>query len=238
MKKAVLASVMAATLATPALADQAQSSNQNYGDPTNAYTGLSVGQSFNGDRDVMAQAGFKALGGNNILLAELGSISERNISGSKPLSIRARYFYIHQTGLGFNLDYKSAGNDNDYDWKTSTLVAGVNYKFDVTDQFLVMPMLNFGRADVAINGLVSEKSDVTQAGAYFMYGFQAGHWVYANPTYTYLSEPRDYMTALEVGAGIMLTSNTSMGLKNETQFSGGMNDKTENRTTIQASIYF
>ncbi|WP_407833141.1 hypothetical protein [Vibrio rotiferianus] len=74
---------------------------------------------------------------------------------------------------------------------TNTIMAGVVQKFQVTDAIIVVPMLYGGNTwmNAKVAGVKYNKDSlVGQAGVYAMYGFDAGHWLYANPKATYVKE--------------------------------------------------
>ncbi|MFA0605666.1 hypothetical protein AB4666_12930, partial [Vibrio amylolyticus] len=88
------------------------------------------------------------------------------------------------------------------------------------------------------NNKVSE-SGLGQAGVYAMYGFDAGHWVYANPKTTYNVKSKEFLNQVEVGGGFMVLDNASIGAKLEyTAENKKLNVKNDSVAWLQANVYF
>lgn len=231
-KKTLLSAITTASLATllsfNALA--AEEEAVNYGDPTASFTTLGVSASEN----VTQLNGMMGLGSNIFQL----DISTDNKTGD--LSGRGRYFHVTD-GLGYSVDV-IGDKDN------QTVLGGVIYKWQVNDNVSVFPMLSVGATQSKRfdeNGKATKKydsSNLVQAGVYAMYGFDAGHWVYANPKTTYHVKNEAFINQVEVGGGYMLMDNVSVGAKVE--YTDAIKDKLGNKTKsdtvgwIQANYYF
>ncbi len=231
MKKVVLALSLAAA-ASAVLAED----TVNYGDPLASYSGLGIQQSFARDNMKNTTASFVYGGGSHIFSGDLGS----NFKGD--INYRARYFNVDQeSGFGWSVD--ALGGKVKSSFGTSynnTVLAGVVQKFDITDSFIVVPMVYGGKAFINDKDKAGKKSNndswLGQGGVYVMYGFEAGHWVYANPKSTYLTSGKKWHNALELGAGYMLTENQSLGAKYELSKLEG--SKSDSKATINYFFYF
>ncbi|WP_162674546.1 hypothetical protein [Vibrio variabilis] len=104
-------------------------------------------------------------------------------------------------------------------------MAGVVQKFDISDNVMLVPMMYAG-TDLKYGGTLF------QGGLYAMYGFDAGHWLYANPKTTFSSNASDWVGEVELGGGYMLMDNVSVGFKYE------MKQQAENKGWVNAFYYF
>ncbi|MGF1753434.1 hypothetical protein L4C33_07545, partial [Vibrio makurazakiensis] len=178
----------------------------NYGDPTASYKGIGVSR----DRDSYKLSGIYGDDDGNIGSAEIGKNTKKSI-----VNYRVRYFKVSETGDGLSLDVVGSDSDNT---KSTGILAGYLHKFDVSPNIIVAPMLSVGKVfttDYIAGEKYKTDSIVAQPGIYAMYGFDAGHWLYANPKSTYVQSNQKWNTAIEVGAGYMLTDSSSVGIKYE-----------------------
>ena len=215
--------------------------NLNYGDPTASFTTLGVSRS----GDATQINGTLGLG-DNIFQLDLG-LADKNTNDDKlDYNYRGRYFHVTD-GLGFSVDVLG-------DRASTTALAGMIYKFQVTDNILLFPMLSVGRTAVdvkeplspgiGINGQPTERvlkhkldSTVYQAGLYGMYAFDAGHWLYANPRSTYVQQAKEWVTQVEVGGGYMVSDSVSVGFKVEHTAESDISRK-DTTGWVQANYYF
>lgn len=226
MKKTILGVALCA-LTTGAFASnstQADAEDINYGDPTASFSTLGVSRS--GDATQLnGMLGF----GSNIFQLDLGVADKKTTDGKIDYNYRGRYFHVTD-GLGFSVDVLG-GRDN------TTALAGVIYKFQVTDNIMLFPMLSVGRTSADEAGKETFKSTVYQAGLYGMYAFDAGHWLYANPKSTYVQQSKEYVNQVEIGGGYMVTDVVSVGFKVEhTAETNTM--KKDTTGWLQANYYF
>ncbi|MGR5231456.1 hypothetical protein [Vibrio rotiferianus] len=214
-------SLLAIAISITSLGAHASEKEQvNYGDPTASFSTLGVSTNEN----TTQLNGMMGLG-SNIFQVDLG---RDNKNGD--LSYRGRYFHITD-GLGYSVDVLG-------DEFNTTALAGVMYKFQVNPNISVFPMVSAGYSHTDFHGL-KHGSVLGQAGVYAMYGFDAGHWVYANPKTTYYGEHKEFINQLEVGGGFMISDNISIGAKIDYTAKNkkfGMADNTV--TWLQANYYF
>ncbi|CAM4393777.1 hypothetical protein [Vibrio agarivorans] len=223
MKKLVLAVIMASAFGT-AVANEQEADSVNYGDPTASFSTLGVSAS----KDTTQLNGMMGLG-SNIFQVDLGF---DNKSGD--VNYRGRYFHVTD-GLGYSVDV--LGDKN-----STTALAGAIYKFQVTDNIMLFPMGSVGytKSKDSISSVKSE-SALGQVGLYGMYGFDAGHWIYANPKATYHAQSKEWLPQVEIGGGYMLFNNASIGAKVE--YTGesskkGLSVKEDTVGWLQANYYF
>lgn len=196
-----------------------QNENINYGDPTAVFKSFGVLHNLDG----AAQANFIYGHGKNIVQVDLTSQykDRKGKEGTKGMNYRARYFYVDE-GLGFSADI--IGN-HDKNVDSTLAVGGVIYKINVTDNFMVFPMLaaGYSHAKSKHSNEVSS-TPVIQPGLYAMYAFDGGHWLYANPKMTHsFKDPKnaDYQNydknqwEVEFGGGYMLNEWSSLEVKVE-----------------------
>ncbi|MBM7035608.1 hypothetical protein [Vibrio ulleungensis] len=223
MKKLLLALSMTA-LCGAAVANEKATEEVNYGDPTASFTTLGVSAS-EGGTQLNGMIGL----GSNIFQADIGV---DNKTGD--LNYRGRYFHVTE-GLGYSVDVLGDAN-------TTTALAGAIYKFNVTDNIKLFPMASVGytKSKDTVAGATSE-SALGQAGLYGMYGFDDGHWIYANPKATYHADSKEWLPQVEVGGGFMILNNASIGAKIE--YTGestkkGLSPKEDTVAWLQANYYF
>ncbi|MDK9777993.1 MULTISPECIES: hypothetical protein [unclassified Vibrio] len=207
------------------LGQSAETEKVNYGDPTASYTGFGVEKDVSGNNKGVRSTfvyGLTENGTSQVMTAELGT---NNFNGG--IDYRARYFNIDQSsGFGWSIDaiggYQKLTEKRDgitgYD-ATNTIMAGVVQKFQVTDAIIVVPMLYGGNTwmNAKVAGVKCNKDSlVGQTGVYAMYGFDAGHWLYANPKTTYVKELKGWSNQIEIGGGYMVAENMSVGFKVDT----------------------
>lgn len=196
----------------------------NYGDPTASFTTVGISRS----GDVTQLNGMLGLG-NNIFQLDLGVADKKTFDGKIDYNYRGRYFHVTD-GLGFSVDVLGDRNN-------TTALAGMIYKFQLTDNVMLFPMLSVGRTFSDETGKETFKSTVYQAGLYGMYAFDAGHWLYANPKTTYVQQSKEWVTQVEIGGGFMVSDAVSVGFKvdhtAESQFS-----KQDTVGWLQANYYF
>ncbi len=202
----------------------------NYGDPTASFTSVGVSAS----EDVTQINGMMGVDSNIYQL----DVNRHNKTGD--LSGRGRFFHVTD-GLGYSVDL--VGDENN-----QTLLGGLIYKWKVNDNISVFPMLSVGATQSKQfddNGKATKKYDssgLVQAGVYAMYGFDSGHWVYANPKSTYHQKSEAFINQVEVGGGYMLLDNVSIGAKVE--YTDAYKDKWGHKTKadsvgwIQLNYYF
>lgn len=223
----------------------------NYGDPTASFTGFGVEKDVSGDNKGVRGTfvyGLTEGGTSHIVTAELGT---DDFNGG--IDYRARYFNVDQcSGFGWSIDgmggYQSLTQKRDGvkgHTANNTLMAGVVQKFQVTDNIMVVPMLYGGNMwlNAKVNGFKENDSTlVAQGGIYTMYGFDAGHWIYANPKTTYVKEAKGFNNQIEIGGGYMIADNQSLGFKVDvSKFSkivDGVDPKTETKGSINYYYYF
>ncbi|WP_428775290.1 hypothetical protein [Vibrio sp.] len=207
MKKSLLALIIAATSAG-AMAADVQEEKVNYGDPTASFSML--GGAVNKDK---VQLNTMYGMGEHIFQGDLGYSTDKDTPSDKKFDYRVRYFNVTD-GLGFSADV--LGNAD-----KTTAMGGMIYKFDLTPQAMVFPMLSLGRqfvhdgADKSTHVGLNSDSNVAQVGVYAMYAFEAGHWLYANPKTTYVFEAEENINQVEVGGGYMVADAASVGFKVE-----------------------
>ena len=227
-----------------AWADPPAQEDVNYGDPMASFKTLGVSLSPNKDAmQINTMAGF----GSNIYRLDV-------TAEKQGYNYRGRYFHITD-GLGYSLDimgsdYKTDGNRD----TSNTVLAGVMTKWEVTDQFWVFPMLSAGY-QAGDKSYSNEKVDtgVARAGAYIMYAFEAGHWLYAEPSITHqFKDPRDAsyhrydrnQLAIDIGGGYMLNEWSAAEFKvehsvgNATQRQRGDRVKDETTGWLKYSVFW
>ncbi|UPQ89517.1 hypothetical protein [Vibrio sinaloensis] len=243
MKRSLLALLLAG-ISAGAMANQAPEQQEvNYGDPTASFSTVGIsGTQDKGQVNMMYGAGA------NIFQLDLGFDNTKDADGKRPdskdaFNYRGRYFHVTD-GLGYSVDVMGSAD-------STTVLGGAIYKFTVTDNVMVFPMLSAGysASKDGKNKIGLEKdSAIAQAGLYAMYGFDSGHWLYANPKTTYHVEGQEFTNQVEVGGGYMLTDNISVGFKVEhtgkikgTVKNGlgvGKDKKEDTVTWLQANYYF
>lgn len=145
--------------------------------------------------------------GNNIFQLDLGLADKKTYDDKLDYNYRARYFHVTD-GLGVSVDVLGDRN-------STTALAGLIYKFQVTDNVMLFPMFSVGRTSADEVGKETFKSTVYQAGLYGMYAFDAGHWLYANPKSTYVQQTKEWVPQVEIGGGYMVSDVVSVGFKVE-----------------------
>jgi len=227
MNKSIIATLIALTSATAFVSNAEEA--VNYGDPTASFTTLGVSAS-NDNIQLNSMMGV----GSNIYQLDIG---RHNDSGD--YNYRGRFFHVTE-GLGYSADIIG-------DKDTTTGLAGIIYKMQLTDNISVFPMASVGytstkkddieTADIGTNA--NDDTSLGQAGIYAMYGFDAGHWVYVNPKTTYKVEQKEFINQIEVGAGFMVADNISVGTKVEfTAKNAELGMKEDTVAWVQANIYF
>ncbi|MEH6451822.1 MAG: hypothetical protein V7782_02160 [Psychromonas sp.] len=227
MKKLTKCAILLAISSTAFAASATEQTEEvNYGDPTASFSTVGTSVSEN----TTQLNGMMGLG-SNIFSLDLGVANKDNGGNEKgDLSYRGRYFHVTD-GLGYSVDV--LGDKN-----STTALAGAIYKFQVTDNISVFPMLSAGytKTDTP-KGENKNESGLGQVGIYAMYGFDAGHWVYVNPKSTYHIESKEFINQVEAGGGIMVLDNVSVGAKLEyTAKSDYIPEDTVG--WIQANVYF
>ncbi|GEM78605.1 hypothetical protein [Vibrio superstes] len=211
-----------------AIANEQDAEQVNYGDPTASFSSLGVSAS----EDSTQLNGMIGLG-SNIFQLDLGV---DNKSGD--MNYRGRYFHVTD-GLGYSVDVLG-------DKDNTTALAGAIYKFQVTDNIMLFPMASVGyTTSDAVEGEGERKakseSALGQLGLYGMYGFDAGHWIYANPKATYHEQSKEWIPQIEVGGGYMILDNASIGAKVEYTGESSKKNLVKKEDTVawlQASYYF
>ncbi|USD67854.1 porin family protein [Vibrio sp. SCSIO 43136] len=228
MKKLALTLPLIAVLSAPAFAEEAQ--DVNYGDPTASYTGLGMSRG----ADATQFNGIYGMG-SHIFTADV-TVADKKDDLTGQVSARGRYFHVTE-GLGYSLDI--IGN------KAMTgAIAGAMYKFQVTPNIMLFPMAGIGYAATEFtyeDTKVSESSMMNQVGAYAMYAFDNGNWVYANPRTTYINEAKTRFNEVTLGGGMMIAPQASLGLKvehvlNDTALK--MDKKDATSVWVNANYYF
>lgn len=182
------------------LSGSVMAEDTNYGDPTASYRGLGV-QRTNDGTQVSGVFGT----GEHIASADFGLQDN-----GKDYNYRVRYFNVDQDN-GFGVSVDLLGNND-----STGLLGGMVQKFALSDNVIIVPMLAAGMVTSDL---------VAQGGLYGMYAFDSGHWLYANPKTTYLSESKAWTKELELGGGYMLTDVSSLGFKYETKTLKGVSDR-------------
>ncbi|GDY24870.1 hypothetical protein AHAT_07600 [Agarivorans sp. Toyoura001] len=231
MKKTLLA-LSIVSLSTVAMAeDNVANGDVNYGDPTATFS--SVGVSRSSDRTQLNST--FGWGAGNMIFADLGAGDKKDAEGKIDYDYRLRYFKVND-GLGYSVDVMGDRN-------TTTAMAGGMYKFDVTNNISLFPMLYGGYMSSKVEMQTDDgkekfkDSTLVQAGLYAMYAFDDGHWLYANPKATYITRAKDYVPQIEVGGGYMVLDNVSVGFKVEHTADSKVSKK-DTVTWLQASMYF
>ncbi|GEA59476.1 hypothetical protein [Vibrio comitans] len=223
MKK-LLIGLAIASACGGAMANEKEGEAVNYGDPTASFSSLGVSASENSTQ-LNGMIGL----GSNIFQLDLGV---DNKSGD--MNYRGRYFHVTD-GLGYSVDVLG-------DKDNTTALAGAIYKFQATDNIMLFPMASIGyTTSDAADGKAKSESALGQLGLYGMYGFDAGHWIYANPKATYHEQSKEWIPQIEVGGGYMILDNASIGAKVEyTGESSKKNlvNKEDTVAWLQASYYF
>ncbi|MCJ2377185.1 hypothetical protein LNL84_10125 [Vibrio sp. ZSDZ34] len=207
----------------------------NYGDPTASFSTLGASR---GENSTMLnfQAGF----GANIFQIDYGfndkSLSkDPNKEGSQ--NYRARAFHVTE-GLGFSATV--VGSQNADDTKSDAVFVGALYKFELTDNILLFPMLDAGRSygTVRHNGeLIDNNSNIVQPGLYAMYAFDDGHWLYANPKAQYNVAAKEWVPQAEIGGGYMVSDSISVGFRLDHTGESKIT-KEDTKLMIQGNYYF
>ncbi len=219
MKKTLLAALICVTSAT-AFAQEMPNEEVNYGDPTASFSTLGV----SGSKDATQVNGMIGLGSNIFSL----DIGRQNKGGE--LNYRGRYFHVTD-GLGYSVDVLG-------DKDNTTALAGAIYKMQINDNISIFPMLSAGYTH-SKDSVTAEKegSALGQAGVYAMYGFDAGHWIYANPKTTYHVKSKEFINQVEIGGGLMVADAVSIGAKVE-HTAKGKSHAADTVTWLQANYYF
>lgn len=197
----------------------------NYGDPTASYRGIGIQQT----NDATMVSGVFGTG------QHIGQL-EGTFGEGHAFSYRARYFNVDQAS-GFGVSFDLLGHHDDQTDALGGLV-GVVQKFEVTPNIMVVPMLAAGYAEASLmlkQTEITADSVVVQPGVYIMYGFDAGHWLYANPKSTYVHELKKASAELEIGGGYMVLENASVGFKYDLSHFQG---KTDHKGWVNAYYYF
>lgn len=227
MKKSILS---LALVAAGAIAADVTAEDVNYGDPMASFktVGISAGEH---GAQVNTMVGL----GSNIFQLDV-TLGDANSRDS--YNYRGRYFHITD-GLGYSLDImggESKQKDSANADRNQMVLAGLMTKMEITEQFWVFPMVSAGHSS-ASNNYSSEKTDtaVARAGAYVMYAFEAGHWLYAEPSITHsFDSPKNAtyanydrnQVAVDIGGGYMLNEWSAAEFKVEHSF--GNDTKREN----------
>ncbi len=225
-KTSIIAVATCALLSLNTMAAEAPTEEKvNYGDPTASFTTVGVSTS----KDVDQISGMMGVGSN---IYQLDLNRDKNTGD---FSGRGRYFHVTD-GLGYSVDVIGDAN-------TQTILGGMIYKFQLNDNVSIFPMLSVGGTQTKrpLENDKYDRSSLVQAGVYAMYGFDAGHWVYANPKSTYHVKNESFINQVEVGGGLMVTDNISIGAKVEYTApfdtpQGRMKEDTV--TWLQANYYF
>lgn len=233
IKKTTMA-ILIALASGSAFAEKQNEENINYGDPTASFSTVGVSASKDSTQ-LNGMMGF----GSNIFLLDLG---RDNKSGD--LNYRGKYFHVTE-GLGYSVDIigseKSAEGSNASS-NSNTALAGLIYKMQLTDNISIFPMASVGYTQTKFkyqNNTKSESSALGQVGLYAMYGFDAGHWVYINPKSTYNVKQKEFIHQVEIGAGLMVLDNASIGTKIEyTAKNTELKTKEDTVAWLQGNIYF
>ncbi|MGV2990636.1 hypothetical protein ACE1OE_23750 [Vibrio sp. E150_011] len=239
MKKSILAIALTAITFGSVAAEAEKAEDINYGDPTASFSTLGVSTS--GDKtQVNSMVGF----GANIFQLDV-TVDNKNIRRDTT-GYRARYFHVTD-GLGVSVDVLGEMGSK----SSTTALAGLIYKIPLNDNVMIFPMLSLGYTDFGTpqptsgeNGDIKDGSVLYQGGIYAMYGFDAGHWLYANPKVTHIKETSANVPQVEVGGGYMVSDSVSLGFKVEytaeykvRQGSSQVN-KADTVGWLQASYYF
>ncbi|MDO6762595.1 hypothetical protein [Agarivorans sp. 1_MG-2023] len=232
MKKTILA-VAILTLPLTVLAEQTSEAETdiNYGDPTATFSSLGVSRS-NDRTQINSTFGW---GAGHMIFADLGAADKKDADNKVDFDYRLRYFKVND-GLGYSVDVMGDRN-------TTTALVGGMYKFDITPNISLFPMLYAGKMSSKIDMPIKDStetfkdSNLVQGGLYAMYAFDDGHWLYANPKATYVSRAKDFIPQIEVGGGYMVLDNVSVGFKVEHTADSKVSKK-DTVGWLQASMYF
>ncbi|OAN10994.1 hypothetical protein A3K86_18635 [Photobacterium jeanii] len=216
MKKAILATTATLLMAALSTGAMAEEENVNYGDPTASFSTLGVSASEN-----HTQLNGMYGAGSNIFQLDLGFKNKTNDKGKAgDVNYRGRYFHVTD-GLGYSVDVLGGVNnfENGDKSTSNTVLAGLIYKFQVTDNISVFPMASMGYTRSDMNPKTGADSKTTdtlfQGGVYAMYGFDDGHWVYVNPKVTHMRKANTNVAQVEAGGGFMVAEKVSVGAKVE-----------------------
>ncbi|MDO6541399.1 hypothetical protein [Photobacterium sanguinicancri] len=233
--------VLVAAMAMNVAAQEQAQEDINYGDPTASFSTLGVSAS----KDHTQLNGMYG-SGSNIFQLDLGVKNKTDDKGKGgDVNYRGRYFHVTD-GLGYSVDVLGGQTNlqNGDKSTTNTVLAGLIYKFQVTDNISVFPMASVGytRSDNEPKSGASSKSTDTlyQGGIYAMYGFDEGHWVYVNPKVTHMRKANANLAQVEAGGGFMVAEKVSVGAKVEyTAKNTKLNmDKDDTVAWLQANYYF
>ncbi|WP_406609293.1 hypothetical protein [Agarivorans sp. JK6] len=232
MKKTILAISLAAISSGVMAAQTAEAkADVNYGDPTATFSSLGISRS----NERTQLNGTYGWGAGNMIFADLGAADKKDQQGKIDFDYRVRYFKVND-GLGYSVDV--VGDRN-----TTTALVGGMYKFDITKNISLFPMLYGGYMKSKLDMPIKDSSEtfkdssLVQGGLYAMYAFDDGHWLYANPKATYVSRAKDFVPQIEVGGGYMINSNVSVGFKIDHTAESKISKK-DTVGWLQASVYF
>ncbi|GAL26095.1 hypothetical protein JCM19239_4950 [Vibrio variabilis] len=215
MKKTILGMALCALTAGAWASNSthAEAEEVNYGDPTASFSTLGVSRTNNATQ-INGMYG----AGSNIFQLDVTRADNGDLSG------RGRYFHVTD-GLGYSVDILG-------DKDTATVLGGMIYKFQVSDNVMLFPMLSAGvskaksttRTDVVLDNRgeptvkttkYNNDDTLLQGGLYALYAFDAGHWLYANPKVTRTFNGKATIPQIEIGGGYMVTDSASVGFKVE-----------------------
>lgn len=254
MKKSTLATVVALSFAitatsfnvianevneqdiaiTTASSEGVDEQKVNYGDPTASYRGLGIQRS----NDYTQLSGVFGAG------EHIASFDAGLGDNGSNYNYRGRYFNVDQdSGFGWSIDLLGSRDKTDTGETSNTaLLGGLVQKFELTPNVMLVPMLAAGKSWLKTeqkrnNQNIKSEQDswIAQPGVYLMYGFDAGHWLYANPKATYINETKKWTQELEVGGGYMVTDSSSLGFKYEVSKYRG---HTDSKGWVNYYLYF
>ncbi|PSU46238.1 hypothetical protein C9J12_19405 [Photobacterium frigidiphilum] len=245
MKQSILAIATVAVLSFNVSAANVAAQDQvkediNYGDPTASFSTLGVSAS----KDHTQLNGMYGVD-SNIFSLDLGVKNKTDDKGKGgDVNYRGRYFHVTDD-LGYSVDVLGGATHYESGDKSTSnaVLAGLIYKFQVTNNISVFPMASLGytRIDADTLGIDTKETDTLfQGGLYAMYSFDDGHWLYVNPKVTHMSKANTNLAQVEAGGGFMVADKVSVGAKVEyTAKNTKLNmDKDDTVAWLQANYYF
>ncbi|MPY24402.1 hypothetical protein [Shewanella sp. YLB-07] len=146
MKTSIIAlSITALLTANVAMASESVEEHVNYGDPTASFSTVGLSGT---DRAGLINMMYGA--GSHIFQLDIGYDKKKDVKDERT-NVRARYFHVTD-GLGYSVDVLGDANHQ-------TVLGGLIYKFQLTDNISVFPMLSVGATQNKIHEKKGDKYD-------------------------------------------------------------------------------
>ncbi|WP_406609970.1 hypothetical protein [Agarivorans sp. JK6] len=241
MKNSIIIATLATSLLSTSLLaaeqEQRQEHDINYGDPTAAYSTVGVSRA----ADSM-MLNLQVNKGNNIYQVDYG-FNDKALGDDKGRegnqNYRARMFHV--TDEGFGVSATLLGSHNADKSGSDTALVGALYRYEVSDNVMIFPMLDVGRQfsySTSDNGAKTrEESTIVQPGVFLLYAFDDGHWLSANPRVQYNARHNDWVASAEIGGGYMINDQFSVGFRIDHN-EGTDRVKEDTKFMLQANYYF